>query len=48
MKRNKSGALTPFYDANDLLHFVPQLQDLAKISIIKLANMDNALLVSSL
>ena len=41
MKRNKSGALTPFYDANDLLHFVPQLQDLAKISIIKLANMDS-------
>jgi len=41
MKRNKSGALVPFYNAKDLLNFVPQLKQLADISVIQLANIDS-------
>jgi L-asparaginase len=41
MKRNKKGVLTPFYNAKDLLNFVPQLNQLAEISVIQLANIDS-------
>ncbi len=41
MKRNKKGALEPFYNAKDLLNFVPQLNQLANISVIQLANIDS-------
>lgn len=42
MKRNRSGVLAPFYNAKDLLDFVPQLKQLAEISVIQLANIDSA------
>jgi L-asparaginase len=41
MKRDKNGALVPFYNVKDLLNFVPQLDQLAKISVIQLANIDS-------
>ena len=41
MKRNKKGALAPFYNAKDLLNFVPQLNQLAEISVIQLVNIDS-------
>lgn len=41
MKRNKSGVLAPFYNSKDLLNFVPQLSQLADISVIQLANIDS-------
>lgn len=41
MKRNQSGVLAPFYNVKDLLNFVPQLNQLADISIIQLANIDS-------
>lgn len=42
MKRNGAGALKPFYDAEDIFRFVPQLKSLAQISIIKLINVDSS------
>ncbi|MEK7177632.1 MAG: asparaginase [Patescibacteria group bacterium] len=41
MKRNKNGALVPFYNVKDLLDFVPQLDQLAEISVIQLINIDS-------
>lgn len=41
MQRNKKGVLAPFYNAKDLLNFVPQLNQLAEISVIQLANIDS-------
>lgn len=41
MKRNKKGALSPFYNVKDLLNFVPQLDQLAEISVIQLVNIDS-------
>ncbi|MCR4312998.1 MAG: asparaginase [Candidatus Roizmanbacteria bacterium] len=41
MKRDKNGALVPFYNVKDLLNFVPQLDQLAEISVIQLANIDS-------
>lgn len=41
MKRNKNGALVPFYNVKDLLNFVPQLDQLADISVIQLVNIDS-------
>lgn len=41
MKRNKKGVLAPFYSAKDLLDFVPQLKQLADISVIQLINIDS-------
>lgn len=41
MKRNKYNVLTPFYNAKDLLNFVPQLNQLAEISVIQIANIDS-------
>lgn len=41
MKRNKKGALAPFYNVKDLLNFVPQLNQLAEISVIQLVNIDS-------
>lgn len=41
MKRNKNGALIPFYNVKDLLNFVPQLDQLAEISVIQLINIDS-------
>jgi len=41
MKRNKEGVLAPFYNAKDLLNFVPQLNQIANISVIQLANVDS-------
>ena len=38
---DKNGVLAPFYNANDLLNFVPQLNQLAEISVIQLANIDS-------
>lgn len=38
---NKNGVLAPFYNADDLLNFVPQLNKLATISVIQLANIDS-------
>lgn len=42
MKRNEQNALVPFYDADDILRFVPQLKTIADISVIKLANIDSS------
>lgn len=42
MKRNRTGVLTPFYNADDVLRLVPQLKTLADISVIKLANVDSS------
>jgi len=42
MKRNKNGALMPFYEADDIFRFFPQLKDLADISVVKLANLDSS------
>lgn len=41
MKHNKEGVLAPFYNAKDLLNFVPQLNQIANISVIQLANVDS-------
>ena len=41
MQRNKKGGLAPFYNTKDLLNFVPQLNQLADISVIQLANIDS-------
>lgn len=42
MKRNDGGVLVPFYNAEDVFRFVPQLKMLATISIIKLINVDSS------
>lgn len=42
MKKNDKGALVPFYNAEDVLQFIPQLKKLANISVVKLANVDSS------
>lgn len=42
MKRNETGTLVPFYDADDVLKFVPQLKTLVDITVIKLINVDSS------
>lgn len=41
MQRNKKGVLAPFYNAKNLINFVPQLNQLADISVIQLVNIDS-------
>lgn len=41
MKKNKSGALEPFHDANDLVKIVPDIEKFANLSFIQLVNIDS-------
>ncbi|PIP63800.1 hypothetical protein CO165_01430 [Candidatus Roizmanbacteria bacterium CG_4_9_14_3_um_filter_33_18] len=41
MKKNKSGALEPFHDANDLIKMVPEVEKFANFSFIQLVNIDS-------
>jgi L-asparaginase len=42
MKRDSMGALMPFYGADDVLKFVPQIASLADITVVKLVNVDSS------
>lgn len=42
MKRNAEGVLRPFYNVQDILRFVPQLNTIASITVKKLTNIDSS------
>lgn len=42
MKRNADGVLSPFYDAKTLLKNIPQLETVADITVIEVANVDSS------
>lgn len=41
MRKNKTGALTPFHNANELLKFFPEISKFAKISFTQIVNIDS-------